>query len=240
MPPIRFRLAPDPAAPSLSLPPGELLARRLELLGILALPGLKGLSTHANHSVMLSYGKSGILRLHEGYAEAPDYVLEAIVRFLVPGIPRPMRKLAETTFLAFPVQEHAVSKRRRPDRPQPGDLATLHRLEELHARLNAEYFGGTLKPITFRLSGRMRSRLGELTIDLKTGGPTEITVGRRHARRHGWAEVEHTVLHEMVHQWQAENGHPVDHGTGFRRKAREVGITPSAKRHLGAAERKAG
>jgi hypothetical protein len=42
--------------------------------------------------------------------------------------------------------------------------------------------------------------------------------------------VEHTLLHEMVHQWQAENGLPVDHRGGFRRKAREVGILPAARR----------
>jgi hypothetical protein len=237
--PIRFRPAPDPGAPSLTLPPGELLARRLELLGVLAVPGLKGLTLHANRSVMLSYGASGILRIHEGYAEAPDYVLEAVVRFLLPDIPRPMRKLAETTFLAFPV-EHRAEPKRRPERPRPGDLQILHRLGELHARLNAEYFGGTLQPIAFRLSGRMRSRLGELAVDVQHGRPSEIALSRRHVQRHGWAEVAHTVLHEMVHQWQAENHHPVDHGAGFRRKAREVGIAPSARRRLGRAERKAG
>ena len=34
----------------------------------------------------------------------------------------------------------------------------------------------------------------------------------------------------MVHQWQDENGHPLDHGRGFRAKARAVGIVPAAKR----------
>jgi hypothetical protein len=33
-----------------------------------------------------------------------------------------------------------------------------------------------------------------------------------------------------VHQWQAETGRPVDHGTEFRRKARQVGITPRTVR----------
>ena len=239
MRPVPFQPAPDLKGPSLSLPPAELLARRLEQLGILALPGLKGLVLHANRSVMLSFGGRGILRIHEGYADAPDYVLEAIVRFLVPGTPKPARRVAETTFLAFPLETRSPPKK-RVERAQPGDIELLHRLDELHARLNAEYFGGALKPITFRLSGRMRSRLGELTVDLRSGKPSEIAIGRRHARRHGWAEVEHTVLHEMVHQWQAENGHVVDHGAGFRKKAREVGIAPSAKRHLGRTEQKAG
>jgi hypothetical protein len=44
--------------------------------------------------------------------------------------------------------------------------------------------------------------------------------------------VEHTLLHEMVHQWQAETGIPVDHGPTFRRKARQVGVLPGAKRSL--------
>jgi hypothetical protein len=61
----------------------------------------------------------------------------------------------------------------------------------------------------------------------------EIAISRRHIARHAWAEVEHTFLHEMVHQWQAETGLPVDHGPAFRRKAREVGVLPGAKRTLG-------
>jgi len=42
------------------------------------------------------------------------------------------------------------------------------------------------------------------------------------------------MLHEMVHQWQAETGLPVDHGPLFRAKAREVGVLPAARRKLGA------
>jgi hypothetical protein len=34
----------------------------------------------------------------------------------------------------------------------------------------------------------------------------------------------------MVHQWQAETGLRVDHGPTFRKKGREVGILPAAKR----------
>ncbi|MBK9979243.1 MAG: hypothetical protein IPP20_15230 [Gemmatimonadetes bacterium] len=45
-------------------------------------------------------------------------------------------------------------------------------------------------------------------------------------------EAFDTLLHEMVHQWQEENGHPIDHGPLFRQKAHEVGTTPRAKRTL--------
>jgi hypothetical protein len=106
----------------------------------------------------------------------------------------------------------------------------LHRLEALHRQLSEQHFGGTLGQIQIRLSAHMRSRLGELAVDIKTGRPVEIGLSRRHLARHPWAEVEHTMLHEMVHQWQAETGLRVDHGPTFRRKAREVGVLPVAKR----------
>jgi hypothetical protein len=80
----------------------------------------------------------------------------------------------------------------------------------------------------------MRTRLGELSVEVRSGRAIEIAISRRHIARHAWADVEHTLLHEMVHQWQAETCLPVDHGPTFRRKAREVGILPGAKRNLGA------
>ena len=183
---------------------------------------------------MLSLSPEGVLRLHLGYAYAPDRVLRAIVRFLNPRVPRVLRRLAEREFLAFPVQEYAPSGPRaeRRERARPGDLALLHRLETLHRELNARHFGGALGAIPIRLSGRMRTRLGELAVDVRTGRPLEIGLSRRHLTRHPWAEVEETMLHEMVHQWQAECGLPVDHGPTFRRKAREVGVLPLAKRTL--------
>ena len=56
----------------------------------------------------------------------------------------------------------------------------------------------------------------------------EIALSRRHVRGDGWRETEQTLLHEMIHQWQAEAGQPVDRGAEFKRKARELGI-PRAK-----------
>jgi hypothetical protein len=48
----------------------------------------------------------------------------------------------------------------------------------------------------------------------------------------------HTQLHEMVHQWQAEQGLPIDHGRQFRNKAVEVGIEPAARRRLPRSDRR--
>ena len=200
-------------------------------LGILGLREIDQVLTHTNRTVMLSLNKR-VLRVHQGYAFAPDRVLKAIVRFLNPRVPRVLRRLAEREFLAFPVEAHAPP-RPRPrahERARPGDLTLLHRLTGLHHDLNAQHFGGALGEIPIRLSSRMRTRLGEMAVDIRSGRPLEITISRRHIARHAWLEVEHTMLHEMVHQWQAETGVRIDHGRTFRQKAREVGVLPAAKR----------
>ena len=216
----------------------DLLAHRLRLLGLRDVVRVR---THTNRTVMITLTARGELRLHQGYASAPDRVLRAIVRFLNPRLPRSVRRLAEREFLGFPVELYAPPPAPRPrDRPRPGDLVLLQRLSAAHERLNAELFSGLLEAIPIRLSSRMRTRLGELTVDVRTGRPSEIAISRRHLVRHPWAEVEHTLLHEMVHQWQAETGRPVDHGREFRGKAREVGIHAQAKRRLSLGERGAG
>jgi predicted SprT family Zn-dependent metalloprotease len=195
--------------------------------------------THTNRTVMLSLSRR-VLRIHRGYASAPDEVLRAIVRFLNPRVPRALRRAAEREFLRFPVDEHAppAAGPGRRERASPGDVLLLHRLETRHRELNREHFLGTLGEIPIRLSSRMRRRLGELSVDIRTGRPMELSISRRHIARHGWAEVEHTLLHEMVHQWQAESGLRVDHGPTFRKKARGVGVLPAARRAISKDEKK--
>ena len=158
----------------------ELLGHRLKLVG---LRDVDRILTHANRTVMVSLARR-VLRLHRGYAMAPDRVLRAIVRFLDPRVPRATRRLAEREFLGFPVEEYAPPPLRpvRRDRPRPGDLVLLQRLGDLHQRLNLEHFGGTLAAIPIRLSGRMRTRLGELTVDCRTGQVEEIALSRHHSR----------------------------------------------------------
>jgi hypothetical protein len=205
------------------------LAQRFAALG---LRGVADVRTHANRAVMVSLTVRHVLRVHRGYAFAPDRVLAAIVTFLDPRRSRTERRAAEQVFLAFPVEMY-VPRSAHPraiDRPRPGDLGLLHRLHEVHRRFNAEHFGGRLNQIPIRLSGRMRVRLGEVSVDLRTGRPIEIAMSRLHLTRHSWDEVEHTMLHEMVHQWQAESGLPVDHGPTERTKAREVRDLPAARR----------
>ncbi len=207
----------------------DVLESRLRLLGLRDVDELR---THANRTVMLSL-RGGVLRLHAGYAHAPDRVLAAIVTYLRRGIRRSTRTAAQREFLSFPVHAHVPPRPvREPAAARPGDAAALARLVEAHRGLSARHFGGSLGPLPIRLSGRMRRRLGELAVSLVDGRPAAITISRRHLRADPWPEVEHTLLHEMVHQWQAETGAPLDHGEGFRRKAREVGALPRATRRL--------
>jgi len=217
------------AAVSLLAGPDEVLAHRLRLLGLRQMSAVR---THTNRTVMVSLNERERLRLHRGYVFAPDRVLSAIVRFLNPRASRADRRRAEQVFLAFPVELYAPRPRERagPERPRPGDVTLLHRLRTLHRELNRNHFGGSLGEIPIRLSGRMRTRLGEVSVDLRTGRPIEIALSRRHLAEHPWSEVEHTMLHEMVHQWQAETGQSIDHGHTFREKAREVGVLPAASR----------
>jgi hypothetical protein len=205
---------------------------------VLGLRDVSRVLTHTNRTVMVSLGAERVLRLHRGYAWASDRVLRAIVRFLDPRLPRTARRAAQRELLAFPVEQYAPAPQRPPRRepPRPGDLRLIHRLHGAHEELNNRHFGGALSDLPIRLSGRMRTRLGELAVDLRTGSAMEIAISRRHVIRHDWAEVEDTLLHEMVHQWQAETGLRVDHGPTFRRKAAEVGVLPSARRSVAGSE----
>jgi hypothetical protein len=171
------------------------------------------------------------LRVHEGYLGAPDDVLAAIVRF-VEGRTRLERARARQHLLTYPVQAASVSRRREATHPDDRELAS--RLTEWHARYNAEHFGGALRSVEVRVSRRMRARLGHYMAATIAGDPPEIAISRRHLRRHGWEEALQTLLHEMVHQWQDEQRISIDHGAAFRRKAREVGIPPRARRTVAA------
>jgi hypothetical protein len=178
---------------------------------------------------MVSLDRRGVLRVHRAYLFAPDAVLRAIIQFVTPRTPRAVRLRAQRELLAFPVSDYVPPPaRRQPARPE--DRERLDQLERLRQELNRVHFRDGLPGIPIRLSARMRTRLGELTLEDRTGNPVEIAISRRHVERDLWSEVRQTLLHELVHLWQAEAGLAVDHGPTFRRKAREVGIEPSALR----------
>ena len=193
------------------------LASRLHHLGLRSVARVE---LHRNRVVLLTL-RHGVLRIHGGYADAPDDVLADIVTFLSPFVRRRQRLAARRRFLGYPLGEPPAAAR-RPPRIAAADRPWIERLHLMHQQLNARHFGGELGELPFRLSGRMRRRLGQVTLSRETGEATEIAMNRRHVQGDPWDEVEDTLLHEMVHQWQAETGRSVDHGVEFRRKMSTV------------------
>ena len=182
-----------------------------------------------NRTVVVSYS-GGELRIHNSFLGADEEVWKAIIVF-VHGRNRVVRQDARRTILEFPVaRSHDPPRRRRsPERTNPADLPLIRELSRWHVVYNDERFDGALREVPIRISRRMKSRLGHYS-PASEGCVPEIVLSRRHIRRDGWDEALHTLLHEMVHQWQDEQGLVVDHGTSFRAKARAVGITPLACR----------
>jgi hypothetical protein len=200
--------------------------RFLELLRRRGLKSITKLKLTKNSRVMVSFHGSE-MRVHRGYLDATPEVLDAIVR-LVEGRTKSVRREAGKFVVAHAPAGISTEPTRR-ERTHPDDEAWSARLVEEHRRLNQERFAGSLTPIAVRVSRRMKSRLGHYSPAVGSM-PAEIAISRRHIRRHGWDDALETLVHEMVHQWQAETGAPLDHGAGFRRKAREVGIRPRARR----------
>ena len=182
-----------------------------------------------NRTVVVSYS-GGELRIHDSFLGANEEVWMAIITF-VHGRTRVVRNAARRTILQFPVarSSEAPRPRRSPERTNLADVPLIRELSRLHAAYNDERFAGALRTIPIRISRRMKSRLGHYS-PAAHGCESEIVISRRHIRRDGWEEALHTLLHEMVHQWQDEQGMVVDHGSSFRAKARAVGITPLACR----------
>ena len=242
--PLTFSHAPPRGAPRFADAPGARPARgrsatrartavlfsRLQDMG---LRGVESLVLMRTRTVMVSLiGRT--LRVNEGYADAPEPVLRAIVTFATSRT-KHARVAARDAILQFEIDRPPAPRRTEP--PRPGDLALMAQLAEAHRQLNARHFGATLTALPIRLSGRMATRLAHFDPGSKHV-PSEIVMSRKHVVKHGWSEAMHTLLHEMVHQWQHETGAPVDHLAGFRRKAREVGITPSARRDVMPLERR--
>jgi hypothetical protein len=214
----------DSSAPPAPKDADELLAR----LRGLGLKRIERCRLTRNRNVMVSF-RGPELRVHRGYLAAPSETHRAIVQF-IEGRTRAERRLAQRQIVSFKIEDAAPPRPARREMLRPEDEPLAAKLAEWHARYNADFFGGALRAVPVRVSRRMKSRLGHYTA--AGAGIGEITISVRHLKRHGWKEALHTLLHEMVHQWQDETGHPLDHGPAFRAKARELGIVPRAKRGI--------
>ncbi len=231
-PPVRARTPHVGSQPSQPVAPAPPTASDpnafLEQLRGHGLRGVDQLVFTRNRRTMVSL-MGRVLRVHEGFAVAPVVVREAIAIFAT-SRNRAKRTSARDIIVTYPVPIRPVT--RRPAASHPDDAAMAARLTLLHAQLNLEHFAGALDTLEVQVSRRLARRLGHYTPRAHNDGLGEIVLSRRHVRRDGWPEAIHTLLHEMVHQWQDETGRPVDHGSGFRAKCRAVGIEPAATRAM--------
>ena len=226
---LRWFTDRDQLALDLLEEPPRNAAELLERLQRLGLDAEYRIRLTTNRTVVVSFG-GGELRIHSSFLTAGEDVWKAIITF-VHGRTRLARQDAKRKILEFPVfaGTERTPRIRRPERMAPADEPLARELSLQHGRLNGERFAGMLRTIPIRISRRMKSRLGHYSPRAEHAEP-EIVISRRHIRRDGWPEALHTLLHEMVHQWQDEQGLAVDHGSTFRSKARAVGITPLACR----------
>jgi hypothetical protein len=147
--------------------------------------------------------------------------------FDAPPAPEPRMEIARP---APPHPDIAPIRRKgRTPSQKANDAAIIEQLQHAHAEYNEALFDGELRPIVIRISRRMKNRLGHYMV-AGNGMPAEIAMSLRHIERDPWDDVLHTLVHEMVHQWQDQHKLPLDHGLSFRRKAREVGISARATR----------
>jgi hypothetical protein len=202
---------------------GERLLSTLQTLG---LRRVQTLTLTRNRSVVVTV-KGYELRVHEGFVSAPPAVHTQIVRFVMARRGWE-RTAARQAILAYPLPRHTKPPR-APERTHADDEAMAECLAEWHTRLNGDRFGAALALVPIRISRRMVRRLGHYAPGVEGGGP-EIAIAARHVKRDGLAAAVETLLHEMVHQWQHEQGLPIDHGAAFRKKCREVGAPARAKR----------
>lgn len=186
-------------------------------------------ATTDNRATMVSFTGHAV-RVHKAYLDAPDPVIHAIVRF-VTAKRRDVRREARRVILAHaPAKAPAdVIPIRNRERTHRADEKFVERLVSAHREYNSERFDGMLREIPIRVSRRMRRKLGHYS-PATHGLSSEIAIGRRHIAQDSWGDVLHTLLHEMVHQWQDESGFALAHDARFRRKARAVGADPRAVR----------
>jgi len=106
-------------------------------------------------------------------------------------------------------------------RTESSVLPSEAELQLLFARLNYEYFTGDVPGCRIAYNARFSNSAGRITYGRR---PLLIELSPKHFRQHPDA-LEETLLHEMVHAWCYARFRDTGHGSRFRRKMRECGMT---------------
>jgi predicted SprT family Zn-dependent metalloprotease len=94
-------------------------------------------------------------------------------------------------------------------------------LQLLFARLNYEFFNGEVPDCRIRYNERFSNSAGRISFN---GHPMLIELSPKHFRAHPDA-LEETLLHEMIHAWCFARFKETGHGSRFKRKLRECGMS---------------
>lgn len=212
----------------MNLTKAEKLAKTQKLHQKLKESGLTGdwgLVVTTNRTRAIGF-RGNALRIQEGFVEAPSEVMKALVHFIQPP-KRGARKKAEAVLLAYFTQIPKKERGRRKHKLTKREEGWVAKLVSAHQELNQELFEGCLSQPNIVISRLMKRKLGHY-MARGSKGCGEISISCRHLRRHDWSIVKETLIHEMIHQWQDETGQKLDHGPGFRKKARALGIDEKA------------
>jgi predicted SprT family Zn-dependent metalloprotease len=98
-------------------------------------------------------------------------------------------------------------------------LPDVASLQLLFSQLNFHYFAGEIPGYRIAYNTRLRNVAGRITYK-----PPLIELSRKHFERRPDA-LRETLLHEMIHAWLHARKEDSGHGSAFKKKMRELGLT---------------
>lgn len=97
---------------------------------------------------------------------------------------------------------------------------TVSELQMWYNEFNAKYFNNVLKPCPIHINNTKRS-LGQFCRKTDWFG-TRCFIKISNYLDRPIKDIQNTLIHEMVHQWQWMTYAKCDHGTTFKKKAQEI------------------
>ena len=110
----------------------------------------------------------------------------------------------------------------------------LGRLYVAYHEANSRHFAGLLPSVPLDITPiqRPRGKQGMVACtqtSIAENRPLCILFDSGYVQKTpSWTEITHTLLHEMIHVWQAVRGERPNHGASFRTMCRRLGISERA------------
>lgn len=205
---------------------------------------LEAVTLKANRRRIWSLTANGSrFNLHRAFARAPHEILDdlALIAREAPRNGRRYRaaadRVARWPVVVEAMRELATKASAAARQPGPCCATSEQRayLEAAYREINRRRFGGRLpKLVPLRLSGRMRSRLGQMMPGRSADGGVrvvEIALNADLMLAENDIIRTETLVHEMAHVADLMENGKVGHGPTWRRIALQVGCEPRALSH---------